>query len=146
MQQSIINVQDSENRYKDFVNVLSYDGSFLEYVQNSNWTNPLKSKLQDLELGSHEIESQPDGLALDYIRSGIADIESFTGIPKNISISDSDLTKLIDHYVQRTTSDDNSMVYIFGSAFKDENESDLGVHDVHMNQGNPDSDRFARDN
>ena len=142
----IINVNVFENNYKAFVNVLSYDGSDLEYIQNSIWTDPFRSKLQALELGSNRVQSPPGGLALDYIRSGIVDIGSFTEIPKNISRSESDLTQLLDNYVQRAKSDDNSLVYVFGSAFKDENESDLGIHDIHMNQGNPKSSSFERDN
>ncbi len=141
----IINVQVSENQYKAFVNVLSYDGSDLEYLQNSNWTNPFKNKLAELEAGSHEIQSQPDGIALDYIRSNIVDITAFTKIQQGISRSESDLTHLLNSYVERAQSDDDSVVYVFGSAFKDDNESDLGIHDVHMNQGNPTGD-FKGDN
>ena len=37
-------------------------------------------------------------------------------------------------------------MYVFGSAFKDNNETDLGIHDVHINQGNPKSGGFEKDN
>lgn len=142
----IINVKVSENQYKAFVNVLSYDGSDLEYLQNSNWTDPFRNKLDTLEAGSLEIQSQSDGLALDYIRSNIVDITAFTKIQQGISRSESNLANLLDSYVQRAKSNDDSAVYVFGSAFKDENESDLGIHDVHMNQGNPESGGFEGDN
>ncbi len=59
---------------------------------------------------------------------------------------ESELTQLLEGYVQRAKSDDNSMVFVYGSAFRDEDESDLGIHDVHMNQGNPVDDQFGHDN
>ncbi len=139
-------MQVSENQYKAFVNVLSYDGSDLEYLHNSNWTDPFKNKLAELESGSHEIRRQPDGMALDYIRSNIVDITAFTNIQQGISRSESDLTNLIKGHVERAQSNDDSVVYVFGSAFKDNNETDLGIHDVHMNQGNPKSGGFEGDN
>ncbi|HEY6537244.1 MAG TPA: YukJ family protein [Candidatus Nitrosocosmicus sp.] len=142
----IINIQVSENQYKAFVNVLSYDGSNLEYLHNSNWTDPFKNKLAELEPGSHELQRQPDGMALDYIRSNIVDITAFTNIQQGISRSESDLTNLLKDHVERAQSNDDSVVYVFGSAFKDNNETDLGIHDVHMNQGNPESGGFEKDN
>lgn len=142
----IINVKVSENQYKAFVNVLSYDGSDLEYLHNSNWTDPFRNKFVALEEGSHEVQSQPDGLALDYIRSNIVDITAFDKIQKGISRSESNLTNLLNRYVERAKSNNDSVVFVFGSAFKDENESDLGIHDVHMNQGNPESGGFEGDN
>ncbi len=144
----IINVQDSEKKYQAFVNVLSSDKSFLEYVLNPNWKNPLQDKLRELELGLHNIPSQPDGIAIDYIRSGVVNAKLFNGVPIDISISDNNLVALIDHFVQDAQSEDDSLIYVFGSAFKDENEDgeELGIHDVHMNQGNPLDSNFKGDN
>jgi uncharacterized protein YukJ len=43
-----------------------------------------------------------------------------------------------------TIADQNGVIYAFGSAFSDRDKVD-GIHDIHMNQGNP-AGSFAKDN
>ncbi len=53
----IINVRVSEHKYKAYMNILSQDGSDLEFVQNSNWIDPFRSKLGSFEMGSRNSRS-----------------------------------------------------------------------------------------
>ncbi len=99
-----------------------------------------------MESGSARLLNQPRVLSLDYIRNGYVDMSSFIQIPKNISRSESELTNLIDSCIQRSKSDNDSIVYVFGSAFKDEHGFDVGIHNIHMNQGNFVSGPFRKDN
>ncbi len=110
----IIHIKVFEETFKAFVNVLSYNGSTLEYSQNFKWTDEFKNKLKRIELGSYRLLSQPSELALDYIRSGFVDMLSFTVISKDISRSESELTNLIDEHLQRAKSDDDSIVMYLG--------------------------------
>lgn len=53
---------------------------------------------------------------------------------------------MLKGHVECAQSNDDSVMYVFGSAFKDNNETDLGIHDVHINQWNPKSKGFEKDN
>ncbi|HXT82952.1 MAG TPA: DUF2278 family protein [Verrucomicrobiae bacterium] len=102
--------------------------------------------MKRMELGSARLLNQTRVLSLDYILSGYVDMSSFIQIPQNISRSESELTKLIDSCVHRSKSDNDSIAYVFGSAFKDEHGFDVEIHDIHINQGNFVSGPFRKDN
>ncbi len=72
----------------------------------------------------------------------------FNGIPSDIDISDNNLVALIDHFVQDVLSEEDSILYAFGSGIDDTNQNDeeLGIHDIHMNQGNPLDGGYEGDN
>jgi uncharacterized protein YukJ len=116
----------------------------LEYLISSHWERPLQDSLKDLPFGINAIQSQPGGVALDYIRGNIADPMLFVSIPMNLPGPDNDLNEKLDHYVQRAMADEQSVLYAFGETWGPENKRDkffgfqpgAGIHDVHMNQGN----------
>ena len=67
---------------------------------------------------------------------------------------DNDLNEKLDAYVQRAMADELAMVYAFGEPWGAETDKaddyfgflpGNGIHDIHMNQGNP-RGRFFRDN
>ena len=67
---------------------------------------------------------------------------------------DNDLNEKLDAYVQRAMADELAMVYAFGEPWGAERTRPMiifgflpgnGIHDIHMNQGNP-RGRFFSDN
>jgi hypothetical protein len=67
-------------------------------------------------------------------------------LPANAAGPDNDLNEKLDHYVQRALADEEAVVYAFGEPWGPEaNKPDKyfgfrpgrGIHDIHMNQGNP---------
>ena len=139
-----VKVVDDTTEYRIAINVQSQDKSSLEYVFSSQWKHPIQNNLQDLSFGMHRIQSGPDGLALDYIRSNVVDPKLFIPIPMSLPGLDNDLNEKLDHYVQRAMADENAELYAFGSTWGHENKRDkifgflpgAGIHDIHMNQGN----------
>jgi hypothetical protein len=75
-------------------------------------------------------------------------------LPLDAPGDDNDLNEKINHYVQRALADEASMLYAFGERWGPENLKDKifgfkpnqGIHDIHMNQGNPRDGSFAGDN
>ncbi len=137
-------VVDDTAKYRIAVNVQSQDGSNLEYLISSHWEHHLQDNLKGLPFGINSVQSQPGGVALDYIRSNIVDPKLFISIPMNLPGPDNDLNEKLDHYVQRAMADEQSVLYTFGETWGPENKRDkvfgfqpgAGIHDVHMNQGN----------
>ncbi len=81
----------------------------------SHWKHPLQDGLRDLPFGRHSIQSQPGGLALDYIRANLVDPRLFVPIPMTLLGLDNDFNEKIDQYVQRAMADEKSVIYAFGS-------------------------------
>src|SRR5439155_234591 len=75
-------------------------------------------------------------------------------LPPDLPGDGNDLNDLIDAQVQRAKRDSNSVLFAFGQPWGPENKPDTnfkfkpnrGVHDIHMNQGNPPSGGHAGDN
>ena len=136
------------------VNVQSSDGSEVQYLVRSRFVHPLTDALSPLPEGKTMVASQPGGIALDFIRGNLAQPWEFVPLPLSASGPDNDLNEKLDAYVQRAMSDETAMVYAFGEPWGPERDiadkyfgflPGAGIHDIHMNQGNPPG-RFARDN
>src|SRR5262245_54193842 len=136
------------------VNVQSSDGSEVEYLVRSRFVHPITDSLSALSQGRSEVPSRPGGIALDFIRGNLAQPWEFVPLPMSASGPDNDLNEKLDAYVQRAMSDENAMVYAFGEPWGPEaHKADQyfgflpgrGIHDIHMNQGNPPGP-FAKDN
>ena len=140
------------------VNIESVDGSEVLYAIKGGFTPPNPQALQALAEGFTALPSQPGGLALDYVRETIAGQPMITRAEMALlpiaSTSESFLQdavryddavkQLASHALQNAVvallneavADPNSVVYAFGSAYADSGVED-GIHDIHMNQGNP---------
>ncbi|MFT3924560.1 MAG: DUF2278 family protein [Myxococcales bacterium] len=148
-----IHVVDDTTDYRIAVNVQSQDGSQVEYLVVSHFEHPISEGLRELERGYRKLTGSPNPLALDYIRSNVADPRSFIPLPMAAPGPDNDLNEKLDHFVQRAMSDEEAEIYAFGEKWGPENKKDKvfgflpgnGIHDIHMNQGNP-SGQFAGDN
>ena len=140
------------------VNIESVDGSEVLYVIKPNFTPPDLADLKVLQTGITAVPSQPGGLALDFVRSTangqpLVTRAEMTLLPIASSserfLSDAlslDKSKRVGgaHTLQNAVvdllneavADPGSVIYAFGSAFSDGGRQD-GIHDIHMNQGNP---------
>ena len=146
------------------VNIESVDGSEVLYVIKPGFTPPDPAGLQALMDGITPIPSQPGGLALDFIRSTVNGTPLVTRADMTLlpvaSSSERFLAEALEkdrkerqggtHTLQnavvellnQAVMDAGSKLYAFGSAFSDGGKQD-GVHDIHMNQGNPLSNHGA---
>jgi len=140
-----IEVSAGGENYRVAVNVRSADGSEVEYLVRSHFEHPLTAGLPALSDGLHALPSQPGGLAIDFIRSNIAQPWEFVPLPLSAAGPDNDLNEKIDSYVQRAMADEHATIYAFGATWGPETKADAyfgfkpgqGVHDIHFNQGNP---------
>ena len=135
------------------VNVRSADGSEVEFLVRSRFEHPITSELEPLAEGLHPAASRPGGFALDFIRGNLLQPWEMKPLPLSAAGPDNDLNEKIDAYVQRAMSDESAMLYAFGDTWFEKNKADQyfgfkpgrGIHDIHMNQGNPPG-KFAGDN
>jgi uncharacterized protein YukJ len=136
------------------VNVRSSDGSDVAFLVRPGFQHPLTDLWRDLPEGLTPLPSRPGGAALDYIRGNIAQPWEFQPLPLSADGPDNDLNEKIDAYVQRAMADETATVYAFGATWGPEPDTadkyfgflpGRGIHDIHMNQGNPPG-RFAGDN
>ena len=136
------------------VNIQSADGSEVLYAIEENFTPPNAAGLLALPMGMTALKSQPGGLALDFVRSqvnGKAMItkQQMTLLPKASTTKGlsgqaaavqqakvSALQNAVVTLLNMTIADKDGVIYAFGSAYSDSGKVD-GIHDIHMNQGNP---------
>ncbi len=145
------------------VNIESVDGSEVLYAIRQGFTPPDPADLGALANGITALKSDPGGLALDFVRSTVAGQPMITRAemtPLPIATSSEqflneafsldrtgnslDSADLAPHSLQnavvallnQAVADPGSIVYAFGSAYADGGVVD-GIHDIHMNQGNP---------
>ena len=128
------------------VNVESFDNSEVLYAIIENFSPPNPAALLSLPDGSTPLASQPGGLALDFVRQTIAGApmisrDRMTLLPVG---GGKTLHDQVSDVVNQAIEDEAGVVYAFGSSFADPGGS-AGIHDIHMNQGNP-LDSHGQDN
>ena len=108
----------------------------------------LQAGLQD---GFTALASKPGGLALDFIRMNLFDVSQMVPLDGVLPGDDNDLNDKLDLFVQQAISDGDAVIYAFGQHWVDANGADqyfpeinpsTGIHDIHMNQGNPKGSYF----
>lgn len=149
-----VHVSANGVHYRIAVNVQSNDGSEVQYLVRPNFEHPITDALKALPEGRNKVPSAPGGAALDFIRGNLAQPWEFVQLPMSAPGPDNDLNEKLDGYVQRAMADEHATIYAFGESWGPENnKADAyfgflpgnGVHDIHMNQGNPPGP-FAKDN
>lgn len=150
-------------KWKSPVNVQSKVGSGAEsellYFIDSNLLKQARAHQARAELWGRKLSALaalPDGfhgsppesrnhdLALDYVREHYFERDEMNTMPATSPGAWDDLQDYIDFYVRRAVeSGDSVTAYIFGACFRSGGIA-IGVHDVHMNQGN--SGPYAKDN
>ena len=147
------------------LNMQSSSGSEVLYAVKEELVLPDEAGLLALSMGMTPLPSGAGGLALDFIRSeveGDAPLvmrEELTLLPqldpRGLSEEDkvmnrarsSALQNAVMTLLNMTVADKGGVVYVFGSGFAAVAEKGklAGIHDIHMNQGNPAS-RHGGDN
>lgn len=134
------------------VNIQSVDGSEVLYAIEEGFTPPDLAGLQALPMGMTPLKSAPGGLALDYVRSQVngqpmITRKQMTLLPQLRSKGSEEermlalaranaLQNAVVTLLNMTIADRNGVIYAFGSSYADQGKVD-GIHDIHMNQGNP---------
>jgi uncharacterized protein YukJ len=124
------------------INIESEDGSEVLYLLNRAFQPP-NAALNDLGAGLNPLDNVQGTLALDYVREKIggrfmvshSDMTPLP-IPKHGS---NNLNNEVIQFLDALSANRTSIVYAFGSAYSDSNGV-TGIHDIHMNQGNPSGD------
>ena len=142
----------ADTNYRIAVNVRSVDGSDVLAHYDPNFTKPTKRDLASLAAGKKgftAFPTGPGGAGLDYLRDDLFPITAMTPIPPDGQ--GVTLRNLLDAQIKRAKADQSAVVIAFGEFFRDPGRDstfgfspELGVHDIHMMQGN--SGNFADDN
>jgi uncharacterized protein YukJ len=144
------------------VNIQSMDGSEVLYAIEEGFTPPDEAGLLALPMGMTALKSEPDGLALDFVRSEIngkpmITQQQMTLLPQARSKGLSEEERMLSRaragalqnavvtLLNMTIADKDGVIYAFGSAYADGGKVD-GIHDIHMNQGNPAKGGHSGDN
>jgi uncharacterized protein YukJ len=132
------------------VNIESTDGSEVLYAIDQPFTPPDAAGLAALPAGMTPLPSQPNGLALDFVREQVngqpmVTQAGLTLLPKPTGAGSTALSDAVTALISQAIADGNATLYAFGSAYSDAGRID-GIHDIHMNQGNPISGGYSRDN
>jgi uncharacterized protein YukJ len=143
-------VVDSETEYRIAINIESTDGSEVQFLVEENFQHPVISNLEALQIGYTALDSQPGGLALDYIRDNLLNPDDMVALPPT-GRDGNDLDDKLDKYITRAMSQEEAVIYAFGQRWGPEHKRDPyfgftpgnGIHDIHMNQGNDGS--FTKD-
>jgi uncharacterized protein YukJ len=133
-----IPVQTDGGAFTIDVNVQSFDNSEVLYAILQNFTPPTAPSLLALPDGETPIPSQPGGLAVDYVREAIGGAPLITRSQMTLLPIGkvSDLHDQLVTVVNQAIEDENGVVYALGSSYADPGGVS-GIHDIHMNQGNP---------
>jgi uncharacterized protein YukJ len=150
-----ITMQATGGPFTVAVNIQSVDGSEVLYAIEEEFTPPDLKGLQTLPMGMTALMSEPGGLALDFVRSTVngqpmVTKAQMTLLPKtNAKAKGASaeeemiqrarakaLENAVVTLLNMTVADKDGVIYAFGSAFSDKGKVD-GIHDIHMNQGNP---------
>jgi uncharacterized protein YukJ len=146
-------VEAVNNRFRVPVNVKSTDSSTVLFsIVEPLVNHRLIAELPQLAEG-FTARGTTGTSFLDYLREPIFDITTMQTLPPTVPGPDNDLQDFIAHKVE-VAKRDNRLVFAFGSRFPGNNpvpadhkyHTNGGVHDIHMNQGNPPGGRFAGDN
>ena len=155
-----IKIIDGRNQaWRIAVNVLSADQSHLVFHRvDPLQSHPALAGLAQLESGFTEI-SAPDrsaASALDYFRAPLYDWPTGIAVPSTGPGANDDLQDMLVTYLKQLR-DQSGEIFAFGAKFPEPGEppsprsidnqfkTKQGIHDIHMNQGNP-AGPFAKDN
>ncbi len=132
------------------VNIESSDGSEILYVIYDRFVPPNPDLLNELAMGITPVDRVPGGLALDYVREQVGgnfmvQQSDMTLLPIPDQNPQDQLKNVVISMLNQATADPDGLIYAFGSAYSDPTGA-AGVHNIHMNQGNPLNAAFSDDN
>jgi uncharacterized protein YukJ len=126
------------------------------FYANLDFQHPITDMILQagLPLNFTPLPSQPGGIALDFIRGNLFNPADMVPLPGTSAGTTNDLNDQLDLTVQQAINDSDALCYAFGQYFADKSGADkyfpeinpaTGIHDIHMNQGNP-KGSFFNDN
>ncbi|KAK0712032.1 hypothetical protein B0H67DRAFT_586847 [Lasiosphaeris hirsuta] len=142
---SLIFTDNENGRGRAAINIKSGDQneSRLTFWSTPKINHPITTDLAKLDYGFKPLggtaEQAPGGLALDFIRGNLFQRTEGRILPHDVDGPDNDILDQLKPTITAAIAQ-KATIYLFGSAFN----NGKGIHNVHMNQGNP--QRFARDN
>lgn len=141
-----ITVAAGGSTYDVAINIESSDGSEVLYFLNENFTPPDAAALTGLAQGMTTLAGADANTAVDFIRSRangqpIVTLAEMTKLSLPGNSASGDLKNAVIQYLNQAIADASGTLYAFGSQYTQGN----GIHDIHMNQGNP-AGSFSRDN
>jgi uncharacterized protein YukJ len=142
----------ADRDYRIAVNVQSVDGSEVLAFFDPTFTAPTKLNLAAKAAGAKgftPLKTGPGGQGIDYLRDKLFSLDSMAPIPdEGAGMS---LKNLLDAQIERAKADKDAVILACGEFFQDKGSDatfhfspELGVHDIHMMQGN--GGKFANDN
>ena len=158
-----ITVQATGGPFTVAVNIQSVDGSEVLYAIDHTFLPPNAAALAALPAGMTKLQSKAGGLALDFVREQIGGKpmvtkasltllpEKTTGAAAHMKKAETEnlraaaLQNAVVLLLNEAVAAGNATVYAFGSAYADSGKVD-GIHDIHMNQGNPAAGGHEGDN
>ena len=159
-------VQATGGPFTVAVNIESVDGSEVLYAIDHTFVPPSTTALAALPAGMNKLQSKAGGLALDFVREQIGGKPMVTRagmtlLPEAVSAAAAHgkekhavesqnlraqaLQNAVVLLLNQAVADAHSTLYAFGSAYADSGKVD-GIHDIHMNQGNPAAGGHEGDN
>ncbi len=153
-------VDDHQQAWRVATNVLSGDQSRVVFHRvDPLQSHPIGAALTDIAPGFTLLPplARSASTALDYFRAPLFDWPTGVAVPSTGPGADDDLQDVLTTYL-RQLRDQNGELFAFGAKFPEPGQSpnprpiDLefntlqGIHDIHMNQGNPNPGPFAKDN
>jgi uncharacterized protein YukJ len=147
-----IYVKADSLKYKILVNVRSSKQIYIKgirvpnellYLADSNFQADQITHLQPLDEGYYPIKRHnefvgeyygcyPKDIAVDYLRSKLFDPCAMKIYRHDIPKPNNDLTDFLVNHIRKAQSK-SANIYVYGERF--DNSSEMGMHDVHMNQG-----------
>ncbi|OUL96280.1 DUF2278 family protein [Paraburkholderia hospita] len=130
------------------------DRAIVLYRIDEDFRHPIVEVLKSFPEGFQSVPAGANEGGLDYIRGNLFNPRDMRLLPPDLPGDDNDLNDLLDAHVQQARADSDAVIFSFGIPWGPENKPDKtfgfkpnrGVHDIHMNQGNPLDGGHAGDN
>ncbi len=144
--------------YRIAVNVRSQDGSMLMTYVDDNYQHELCARLLESFPGNGNFNindtAKRKQFGLDFLRRNlVGDFNKMVILPNNLPGLDNDLEDKLTLALDKSKADPKARIFVFGEQWPSTNKADKyfpeikdqGLHDIHMNQGNP-RGSFDKDN
>ena len=125
------------------------------FFKDEDYSHPFLDAFAVVAEGLTPASDLPKALHLDYVRydPALFDLDKMETVPpKNASGEGDDLNDDIDPWIQKAKNDPDAEIFAFGSSWDDavsghadttvyfDPNPTLGIHDIHMNQGDTGSE------
>jgi len=142
-------VRTGNERWRCPVNIRSQDRSEVWFkVEQPLGPASLLDRLDALNDGLHPVPRRASGLALDYVREPLFDRGRMIHLPREGRGTNDDIQDFLAVFADRARAETGARIHVFGSFWRNQVfppdrtfETNQGIHDIHMNQGNDSNHR-----